>query len=92
MSRTGNCRDNAARESFFGTLKTEPVHQRDYPDRAAARRDPSAYIEACYTRWRSHSALRHITPQQPDRKNPMTRCPLFRGKVIRRSIVSKTAG
>jgi putative transposase len=27
MSRKGNCWDNARMESFFGTLKTELVHQ-----------------------------------------------------------------
>jgi transposase InsO family protein len=40
MSRKGNCWDNAPRESFFGTLKTELVHHREYPDRDTARRDP----------------------------------------------------
>jgi transposase InsO family protein len=43
MSRKGNCWDNAPMESFFGTLKTELVHQCDYPDRDAARRDLFAY-------------------------------------------------
>src|ERR1700720_3854093 len=33
MSRKGNCWDNAPMESFFGTLKTELVHQREYPRR-----------------------------------------------------------
>jgi putative transposase len=45
MSRKANCWDNAPMESFFGTLKTELVHQGEYPDRDAARRDPFAYIE-----------------------------------------------
>jgi putative transposase len=35
MSRKANCWDNAPMESFFGTLKTELVHQREYPDRDA---------------------------------------------------------
>jgi hypothetical protein len=30
-----NCWDNAPMESFFGTLKTELVHHREYPDRVA---------------------------------------------------------
>ena len=68
MSRKGNCWDNAPMESFFGTLKTELVHQRDYPDRDAARRDLFAYIEAYYNRRRIHSALGYITPEQADRK------------------------
>src|SRR4051812_47110616 len=37
MSRKGNFWDNVPIESFFGTLKTELVHQREYPDRDAAR-------------------------------------------------------
>ena len=45
MSRKGNCWDNAPMESFFGTLKTELVHLREYPNRDAARRDLFAYIE-----------------------------------------------
>jgi putative transposase len=68
MSRKGNCWDNAPMESFFGTLKTELVHQRDYPDREAARRDLFAYIEAYYNRRRIHSAIGYITPEQADRK------------------------
>ena len=68
MSRKGNCWDNAPMESFFGTLKTELVHQRDYPDRDTARRDLFAYIEAYYNRRRIHSALGYITPEQADRE------------------------
>jgi len=45
MSRKGNCYDNAAVESFFGTLKTELVYQRQYATRAEARADIFEYIE-----------------------------------------------
>ena len=68
MSRRGNCWDNAPMESFFGTLKTELVHQRDYPDREAARRDLFGYIEGYYNRRRIHSAIGYVTPEQADRK------------------------
>jgi putative transposase len=68
MSRKGNCWDNAPMESFFGTLKTELVHQREYPDREVARRDLFAYIEAYYNRRRIHSAIGYITPEPADRK------------------------
>ena len=68
MSRKASCRDNAPMESFFGTLKTELVHQGDYPDREAARRDLFAYIEGYYNRRRIHSAIGYITPEQADRK------------------------
>jgi putative transposase len=68
MSRKANCWDNAPMESFFGTLKTELVHQGEYPDRDAARRDLFAYIEGYYNRRRIHSAIGYITPEQADRK------------------------
>jgi putative transposase len=55
-------------ESFFGTLKTELVHQRKYPDRSAARRDLFAYIEGYYNRRRIHSAIGYITPEQAEAK------------------------
>ena len=66
MSRKGNCWDNAPMESFFGTLKTELVHQREYPDRDVARRDLFAYIEGYYNRQRIHSAIGYMTPDQAD--------------------------
>jgi putative transposase len=68
MSRKGNCWDNAPMESFFGILKTELAHQCEYPDRDAARRDLFAYIEGDYNRWRIHSDIGYITPEQADRK------------------------
>jgi transposase InsO family protein len=66
MSRKANCWDNAPTESFFGTLKTELVHQREYRDRDAARRDLFAYIEGYYNRQRIHSAIGYITPEQAE--------------------------
>ena len=51
-------------ESFFGTLKTELVRQREYPDRDAARRDLFSYIEGYYNCQRIHSAIGYITPEQ----------------------------
>ena len=68
ISRKPYCWDNAPIESVFGTLKTELVHQREYPDRDAARRDLFAYIEGYYNRQRIHSAIGYITPEQADRK------------------------
>ena len=66
MSRKANCWDNAPMESFFGTLKTELVHHREYLDRDTARRDLFAYIEGYYNRARIHSAIGDITPQQAE--------------------------
>jgi transposase InsO family protein len=64
MSRKGNCWDNAPMESFFGTLKTELVHDRRFPSRAVARRDIFDYIEVFYNRVRRHSALDYVSPAE----------------------------
>ena len=55
--------------STLGTLKTELVHQGEYPDRDAARRDLFAYIEGYYNRQRRHSAIGYITPEQAEAKS-----------------------
>jgi len=68
MSRKGNCWDNAPMASFFSTRKTERVHQCEYPDREAARRDLFAHIDGYYNRRWIHSAIGYITPEQGDRK------------------------
>jgi len=65
----------------FGTLKTELVHHREYPDRDTARRDLFAYIGGYYNRARIHSAIGYITPTAGRGKRRITRCPLSRGKV-----------
>ena len=64
MSRKGNCWDNAPMESFFHTLKTELVHQRNYATREEARQDLFQYIEGYYNRQRIHSSIGYITPEQ----------------------------
>ena len=68
MSRKANFWDNAPMECFFGTLKTERVHEREYPDRDAARRDLFACIEGYYNRRRIHSAIGYIIPELADVK------------------------
>jgi len=50
MSRTGNCYDNAAKESFFHTLKTELVHHEHYRTRNEARASVFEYIDECTRR------------------------------------------
>lgn len=62
MSRTGNCYDNAAMESFFASLKNERVHRVRYPSRWAATRDLTDYIEVFYNRIRRHSTLDYLSP------------------------------
>ena len=62
MSRKGDCYDNAVVQSFFGTLKTELIYQRQYATRAEARADIFEYIEVFYNRIRCHSALGYKSP------------------------------
>jgi transposase InsO family protein len=62
--RTGICFDNAAAESFFGTLKNEMYYRQDFPDRARARFAVADYIEVFYNRKRLHSTLGYRTPAE----------------------------
>jgi putative transposase len=64
MSRVGDCYDNAAMESFWGTLKTELVHHQDYQTREQARQSIFRYIECWYNRKRRHSAIGYKSPEQ----------------------------
>ncbi len=63
MSRKGNCRDNSAAESFFGSLKTERVFDSVYFDKEEARRDTVDYIEMFYNSRRRHSYLGCLSPK-----------------------------
>lgn len=56
MGATGVCWDNAAAESFFGTLKRELANRRRWTDRAQARRDLIRWIEGWYNPQRLHSS------------------------------------
>jgi len=62
MSRTGNCYDNAGRESFFGTLKGECVERRCFQTRREARQTIFEYVECFYNRVRRHSSLGYLSP------------------------------
>jgi transposase InsO family protein len=64
MSRTGNCYDNAAMESFWGTLKKEWVYLQTYATREQARQSIFKYIECWYNRKRRHSAIGYKSPEQ----------------------------
>jgi transposase InsO family protein len=67
MSRKGNCYDNAAKESFFHTLKTELVNHERYRTRDEARASVFEYIEAFYNRSRIHSTLGYLSPADFER-------------------------
>ena len=62
MSRRGNCYDNAAVESFFGTLKKEKIRRHIFKTREAARAELFEYIEVFYNRARRHQHLGNISP------------------------------
>lgn len=63
MSGVGTCYDNAVAESFFGLLKRERVHRRQYQTRAEARADIFEYIEGFYNRHRGHSFTQGVAPR-----------------------------
>jgi putative transposase len=64
MSRKGNCWDNACAESFFATLKTEEVFYRTYKTREEARKSIFEYIAVFYNRFRKHSFLDYLSPEE----------------------------
>ena len=62
MSGRGNCYDNAAMESFWSTLKTEWLHQKNFQTHQEARSAIFDYIETFYNPKRLHSALGYHSP------------------------------
>ncbi len=68
MSRKGNCWDNAMKESFFATLKSECATQ-PFATRVQARTAIFDYIEVFYNRQRLHSALGYLSPAQFERQH-----------------------
>jgi len=61
MSRTGNCYDNAAMESFHATLKGECAYTQ-FATKAEARSTLFEFIEVWYNRYRLHSSLGYLSP------------------------------
>ncbi len=70
MSRKGDCWDNAAVESFFGTLKAE-LRDPIWDTRSAARTAIFDYIETWYNRRRRHSTLGYVSPMQYESSLPI---------------------
>ncbi len=81
MSGKGCCYDNAACESFFGTLKVELVHDENYKTREQAKSSIFEYIEAYYNTKRKHSTINYMTPNQFEyiMENEVSNCPKLTG-------------
>lgn len=69
MSSTGNCYDNAVIESFFSTLKKELVYHERYQTREEANLSLFNYIEVFYNRFRRHSTLGYLSPENFENLN-----------------------
>jgi putative transposase len=67
-SRRGSCRDNAAMESFFSSLKTEWVDRKRYLVRDEARADVFDCIERFCDPRRRHPVLGYLSPVQFEEK------------------------
>jgi len=68
MSRSGNCWDNAAMESFFSSLKTERTANKTYRTRDQAKAEVFDYIERFYNPRRRHSTLGYLSPMEFERQ------------------------
>ncbi len=62
MSRTGDCYDNAAMESFFATLTKECTGRVRFTTRQEARTAVFEYLECFYNPVRLHSTLQYVSP------------------------------
>ncbi|WP_420799404.1 IS3 family transposase [Ktedonospora formicarum] len=62
MSRTADCYDNAAIESFFHSLKGECLAEHSFQTRTQARSVTFDCIETFYNRIRRHSTLQYMSP------------------------------
>ena len=71
MSKKGCCWDNAVAESFFGSLKQERVHWRNYKTRYSAQQDVLNYITMWYNSHRMHSYLNYQSPNEFERINKL---------------------
>ena len=71
MSKKGDCYDNAPMESFWGLLKNELVHHRNYGSQTEAMTDISEYIDVFYNRQRRQALLGYLSPAAFIRKELM---------------------
>lgn len=64
MSRRGNCYDNAYVESFFSTLKKEFIYRCKITTEEDMRYGLLKYINLWYNKYRSHSSLGYVSPNE----------------------------
>lgn len=62
FGNVGSCFDNAAMESFFGSLKSEWLYFQRFETRQQAITSIFYYIESFYNRKRRHSAIGYLSP------------------------------
>ena len=62
MSKKGDCFDNAAMESWNGSLKVEAIHGETFNTREKVKKEVFEYIEVYYNRKRLHSKLGYLSP------------------------------
>jgi transposase InsO family protein len=79
MSRSTNCWDNAPMESFFGTLKTELVHDGEYPI-AMPRGATCSSISKAITIVGGSTPPSAISPPNRQRQNPYNPVSTFAGE------------
>ena len=81
MSGKGCCYDNAACESFFGTLKVELCDDENYKTREEAKSSIFEYIESYYNVERKHSTINYVTPKEFESimESQQSNCPKFAG-------------
>ncbi len=68
MSRKGNCYDNAWAESFNATVKLECVYLNHFKTRLEAHQTLFEYIEVFYNRYRIHSAIGYLPPEEYEKR------------------------
>jgi putative transposase len=62
MSKKGDCFDNAAMESWNGSLKVEAIHGEKFATREETKKHVFEYIDVYYNRKRLHSTLGYLSP------------------------------
>ena len=75
MSRTGDCYDNAAMESFFATLTKECTGRVRFQTRQEARSATFEYLECFYNPVRLHSTLQYVSPVAFEQTPPLNEAP-----------------